>query len=161
MKEEQYLWDRHCLELCSSSVSLCGLISCGWAGTLVWTWAGKARLLWLYNRESRDLEAELAKGLLKQAGFRTTDLHSNSNYTWGKFIWIFAQLEISFYCRQGKTGAKEKGEILLMLPFFITGCFVASHSICVEFSLPRLYITLEKGVSKCRAVWQTSKILSI
>lgn len=94
--------------------------------------SGQARLLWLYNRESRELEAELAKGLLKQAGFGTTDLFSDINYTWGKFIWIFAQLEISFYCRQGNRGAKEEGEILLMLPyllcsffFLITGCFVA------------------------------------
>lgn len=92
--------------------------------------SGWARLLWLCNGESRELEAEQAKGLLKQAGFRTTDLHSNINYTWGKFIWISAQREISFYCRQGKRGAREEGEIFLILPYLALQWFFYHRKFC-------------------------------
>lgn len=114
-----------------------------------------ARLLRLCDGESRELEAE-------QAGVRTTDLHSNINYTWGKFIWISAQWEISFTCRQRQERSPRGGRDTLVAALFVHA--VVLLSLDVSWPLmphvwnsinPKFASFLGNAFQNCRTVWWT------
>lgn len=100
------------------------------------------------------------KGPLEQAGVGTTDLLSNINYTWGRFIWILAPVSDKLWLqrRQERSHGEEGRAIPPVSPYllrssFITGRFAACNATCAEFNTARLYTGCGECVSGCRTHW--------